>query len=453
MGLQGPGIVEAGESLGRRLWTARMIDARAPADGLDKWRHWFCALLVSKAKGGALEQVDDGDMYNLWEHDNKAREVMRPTVVEYADIAQFLADKRLTLDPSSHTMFADSLFRDLFAAMTLVSRRARGDDGTDKWADQFPRREATADAALTAWVLFERWVAEAKPAASTVNRWRTVFLKLQSDFPNTAAAALLPEQMQRWAEGLISKERSPVTVRDVWVIACRTVFAWAIDKNLVARNPFTGWRITVPRRVSTRETKAFTDEESNAILKAALAIDARTKGDAAKRWTPWLAAYSGARMGEITQLRGADVVGNAFKISPEAGTVKNRKPRTVPLHEHLIEQGFLDFVKASGPGPLFYNEQEQAAASDPTNPRKAQYVKARDQVAKWVRSLGINDPELSPNHAWRHTFKAIAFRCGMSEKIIDAIVGHAPASVGRAYGEPTLADKAVALSKFPRYKV
>jgi integrase len=56
-------------------------------------------------------------------------------------------------------------------------------------------------------------------------------------------------------------------------------------------------------------------------------------------------------------------------------------------------------------------------------------------------------------HAWRHTFKAIAFRCGVSEKIIDAIVGHAPASVGRAYGEPTLADKAAALSKFPRYKV
>jgi hypothetical protein len=41
----------------------------------------------------------------------------------------------------------------------------------------------------------------------------------------------------------------------------------------------------------------------------------------------------------------------------------------------------------------------------------------------------------------------------MSEKVIDAIVGHAPASVGRAYGEPTLADKAAALSNFPRYKV
>ena len=38
------------------------------------------------------------------------------------------------------------------------------------------------------------------------------------------------------------------------------------------------------------------------------------------------------------------------------------------------------------------------------------------------------------------------------EKVLDAIVGHAPASVGRGYGEPTLADKAQELRKFPKYK-
>jgi integrase len=162
-------------------------------------------------------------------------------------------------------------------------------------------------------------------------------------------------------------------------------------------------------------------------------------------------------MGELTQLRGVDIVEqdgvHAMKISPEAGTTKTRKTRTVPLHEHLIKQGFLAFVKANGTGPLFYNEPKQPAVpDDPTNPRKPRYVKAREHVAAWVRDLGVNDPELSPNHAWRHTFKAVGFRCGMSEKVLDAIVGHAPASVGRGYGEPTLADKAQELRKFPRYK-
>jgi integrase len=162
-------------------------------------------------------------------------------------------------------------------------------------------------------------------------------------------------------------------------------------------------------------------------------------------------------MGELAQLRGIDVVNSngiaAVKITPEAGTTKTGRARAVPLHKHLIQQGFLEFVKASGNGPLFYNEAKEVTASnDPTNPRKPRYVKAREHVASWVRSIGINDPELSPNHAWRHTFKALGFRCGIPEKVLDAIVGHAPASVGRGYGEPTLADKARELRKFPKYK-
>ena len=122
----------------------------------------------------------------------------------------------------------------------------------------------------------------------------------------------------------------------------------------------------------------------------------------------------------------------------------------VPLHDHLVAQGFLEFVKTSGKGPLFYTVSVVNTAIDPTNPKKPRYVKARERVADWVRSLGLNDPELAPNHAWRHTFKAIGFRSGMSEKVIDAIVGHAPATVGRGYGAPTLTDKANELRKFPR---
>ena len=163
-------------------------------------------------------------------------------------------------------------------------------------------------------------------------------------------------------------------------------------------------------------------------------------------------------MGEITQLRGLDVVEQdgivAMKLSPEAGTVRLCDTRFVPLHEHLIAQGFLEFVKASGKGPLFYNETRSASASpdDPTKPKRPPFVTARENIAAWVRTIGVIDPELQPNHAWRHTFKAIGFRCGITERTIDAIVGHAPASVGRGYGAPTLADKSRELENFPRYQ-
>jgi integrase len=239
------------------------------------------------------------------------------------------------------------------------------------------------------------------------------------------------------------------------------VFRWALRQKLITSNPFANVRIDVPPKNQHRETKALLAHEIKTILAAALAIDPlQTKTDAARRWAPWLCAYTGARVGEITQLRGVDVIQQdgipAIKITPEAGTVKNRKARTVPLHPHLIEQGFLEFAKANGKGPLFHNPttDDPARKDEPTNPRKTPAVKTREELATWVRKLGVTDREIQPNHAWRHTFKQIGHRPDIiSERLLDAIVGHAPRDVGRGYGVPTLKDKADALERFPRYAV
>jgi hypothetical protein len=77
----------------------------------------------------------------------------------------------------------------------------------------------------------------------------------------------------------------------------------------------------------------------------------------------------------------------------------------------------------------------------------------RGDLAEWVRQLGITDKEVSPTHAWRHTFKQTAERAGITEKVHDAITGHMPPSEGRKYGPPTVEDMAEALKKFPRYKL
>ena len=64
---------------------------------------------------------------------------------------------------------------------------------------------------------------------------------------------------------------------------------------------------------------------------------------------------TGARVNEFSQLRKKDVqqVDGIWtvRITPEAGTVKTNEARVVPLHEHLIQQGFLDMVKQQ-PGVL-----------------------------------------------------------------------------------------------------
>jgi hypothetical protein len=107
-------------------------------------------------------------------------------------------------------------------------------------------------------------------------------------------------------------------------------------------------------------------------------------------------------------------------------------------------------------GPLFYRERKPGQAStehaDRTKQRKKPWFQATQRLAAWVRSVGVTDPNLRPNHAWRHTFKQIADRI-MTERMSDNITAHAHKSVGASYGAPTLEDMAEALKKFPRYKV
>jgi hypothetical protein len=90
---------------------------------------------------------------------------------------------------------------------------------------------------------------------------------------------------------------------------------------------------------------------------------------------------------------------------------------------------------------------------DITNPKPSRAVQARNRLGEWVRSIAVADKEASSTHGWRHTFKQIADRHAISDRVSDAITGHAPPTEGRAYGAPTLEDMANALRHFPRYKI
>jgi integrase len=442
-----------------------------------EWYQWFTSKHLAKPKSAAHWEEEAWVPYDLyreavwgsepwpegrdededwWDTSPKARAGVRATVADAAETAQFLHTKRFTLDIASREMFLDHMCPDFFAAIEFLKRRARGDYGPDKYAEQFPAFERTGDPGLAPWLMFKQWIDETKPAQGTVARWRTVFLKLKEDF--ATCVEITPEAAQAWARGLVTGKRTEATVHEVWVNAARTVFGWANDQRLVGQNPFAEVRIKVPRKISTRE-KTFTTAEIRTILSAAVAIaKPRTKMEAAKRWLPWLCAYTGARAGEIAQLRGTDCVEqegvHAIRITPEAGTIKTKQARVVPLHEHLIAQGFLKFAAASGRGPLFYSEGKTPPNSeDPTNRPKPRYTKVRERIAEWVRKLGVTDKEVKPNHAWRHTFKQVCDRHDISERVSDAITGHAAITVGRGYGVPSLKDKAQGLKRFPRYEV
>jgi integrase len=397
-----------------------------------------------------------------WAKEPEVRDAVRPQVAEMARVATFLANEGIALDAHAYALFVDAVSDNLLLALALLERRALGDYSPDTTTESFP---AFADSSarraqgLSCWDLFSAYVQTVKPAEGTVQRWRAVFLDIQNEFPDTAATAISEADARAWIRRLASPERSPSTIREVWLPAARRVFGWGVENNHVQRNPFSGIKVDVPKRIQSRETKAFSPDEVRLILTATLFYsEPKTSRDRARRWVLWLCAYSGARAGEITQLRGSDVEQRGelyvMRLTPEAGTIKTGQARVVPIHEHLVHQGFLEMVRKVGSGPLFYNALVKPIGDgDQLKPPRSRAAARRAQISSWVRELGVTDPEVSPTHGWRHTFKQTADRAGIIEKVHDAITGHAARTEGSKYGQPTVADMGAALKKFPRYDI
>ena len=282
-------------------------------------------------------------------------------------------------------------------------------------------------------------------------RWAPVVDNLVSHIGHDSANRITRANAIKWTDNLLVT-LSPKTVRDSYLATARAAFAWAVDRIDVAQNPFAGVKVRLTKRVRNRE-KGFTADEAQSILTAsrnyAGSAKEQPKMTAAKQWVPLLGAYSGARVGELCQLRGEDVRQDDgihyIRITPEAGTVKSGMFRDVPLHDHVVGEGFLDFVKKSGSGPLFYRSGPRRGKTSP-----AETVAGR--LGKWVRTLGVIPEGIQPSHAWRHRLKTVGRELGVDPRVLDAIQGHAARTAGDDYGDVTLKAKLVLIRKLPRYE-
>ena len=266
--------------------------------------------------------------------------------------------------------------------------------------------------------------------------------------------SLTPDDIYTWAEHRRDTEGvSARVINKNDLVAASSVLGWAAGRSggqLLRSNPVAGVALDEPKALPQRE-RTFREEEIAAILKAAAAVQPDDKNPtfaSARRWCPWLAAYSGARIAELTHLEKRDIRTEAGIVVMDLRITKTGEPRTVPIHTHLIEQGFLTFVEASGPGPLFFDpvRHGKASATPPAEMRG-------HKVAKWVRAEVNLDPAVDPNHGWRHTWKTRALGAGIEERLRDAVTGHRVRSVSRRYETPSLVMLANAMKRFPRYAI
>ena len=320
------------------------------------------------------------------------------------------------------------------------------------------KRATSAPVPISA--MLDGYLKEYQPAPATEKVWRRHIGHFISFLGYDDAARVSLIDVVAWKAKLLEqpldggKSKSARTVRDSYLAGVRSVFKWAAENGKIAHNPVAGVRVGGKRKQFIRD-RGLTDDEAFLILSATLTPPPdrlSPERKFARRWVPWLCAYTGARVNEMTQLRAEDVQKHGkiwtIYITPEAGGVKDNNARTVALHPHILDQGFLRAISGKV-GPLFYNRSLHRGGSG-SHP---QHKKVGEYLARWVREIGVSDPNVWPNHGWRHRFKTQARIVGMDPETRDAIQGHAPRTEGEGYGGTPAEVTWREIKKLPRHKI
>jgi integrase len=181
---------------------------------------------------------------------------------------------------------------------------------------------------------------------------------------------------------------------------------------------------TIKRDFTANVRGIFSDSELRALIKAA-----KKERTGWKKWMIFLGIYTGARRGELSQLRKSNIKfdketgRNYLLITDEHENQKlktDNAKRKIPLHQNLIDAGFIDYV--NGCGERVFDEianANQVTAWMPRNMEKLNIPRMNE--LDHMRSF----------HSIRHTFIT---KC-MSEpniniNLLQQIVGHEISSFG-----------------------
>jgi integrase len=194
------------------------------------------------------------------------------------------------------------------------------------------------------------------------------------------------------------------------------IFRYAVDENIIDASPSRDLNL----KLESKSTFApYTKAEVRMMLAAC-----QKESTPWKKWLPLLAAYTGARRGELVQLRKEDVKLDSdsdrfyILITDEAGSIKtDNAKRQVPLHKTLEELGFIMFVKSAN-DRLFDEIKPQAVTG---------------WFARFRHNLKIERFDDFGNrkvfHSFRHTFVTQS-RSGNSLEQLQQVVGHEKTNAG-----------------------
>lgn len=253
----------------------------------------------------------------------------------------------------------------------------------------------------------------------------------------------------------------------------RTFLRWADREGYADTDPSAGLTVELPKKSKMEKSRRpLTVEELTTLFSAPMFTGCKSAkrrhepGQVVVRdaqfWLPILGYYTGCRMGELVQLHLDDVhlddpipfidITEKGGGEPGSGEEKHVKSaagvRRVPIHSHLIDLGFADFVaqRRSRKGArkrLFFEipfgKDEQASS-----PYSKRFARLHDKA-------GLTDKTIC-FHSFRHGIEDALRDIEKPQYVIDRVVGHAEGSTAAQYGlgvSLEVAAKAVAEMKLP----
>lgn len=180
---------------------------------------------------------------------------------------------------------------------------------------------------------------------------------------------------------------------------------------------------SIKREYKSRTRGVFDDQELQTLLKAA-----DEEKQAWRKWMVYLGIYTGARRGELVQLRKEDVKFDTatkrhyllITDGHESQKLKTENARRkIPLHLDVIEAGFIDYV-------------------DSCQTRVFEAVNNREVVTAWfarqMQNLEIDSinelGHIRSFHSFRHTFITKLMNEGVQVNLLQQVVGHEISSFG-----------------------
>jgi integrase len=231
------------------------------------------------------------------------------------------------------------------------------------------------------------------------------------------------DSIRTWRDSLGLR---PHTVRQRIQMAS-SLFSWLVDEGVVQANPATNLSPKVPSKKAAESRKAYTRKDIELLFGDKL-TSYRDRFPMFF-WVPLLALYSGARVTELCQLAVNDVrrVKGIHCIEIRAAIdgqqLKNdSSERTVPIHSHLIQLGFLDYVAARRKS----DEAQPWVFAGRTPPERKEPAGSRMSI-HWAEQRAGKTPGVTPRTVFHSLRKLVVDEWkaqGVPGYLMAQVLGH-----------------------------